>query len=207
MAVRTFLFDDLTAAVTVRTGLYISYRAKQGLLCIYDLTFTAAFRTGLRGLVPGFAPVPWQVVHSSFRFRSSSFSQPNTASSKVMRTAVLTLAPFIGPLFALSAAAAAEKISENITKDISHIAAVEIKAAESSGTSAALFKRSMSELIILSAFFRIAQYGICLGCLLKLSSLLPCLPGSYRDDIFLQAARYAFLMVASSAPLSTPRTS
>ena len=49
-------------------------------------------------LVPGLAPLPLHVVHSSFRVISSSFSQPNMASSKVMLTRALRFAPFMGPL-------------------------------------------------------------------------------------------------------------
>ena len=41
------------------------------------------------GLVPGFAPVPRQVLHSSFKVSSISFSTPKTASSKVILTLVL----------------------------------------------------------------------------------------------------------------------
>ena len=155
MAVRTFLFYDLTASVTVRTGLYISYRAKQGLLCIYDLTFTAAFRTSLRTgswfctcSMAGFTLILQIQIQLFFAseyclFKGNPYRCPDIGT-------------FHRSIVCTSAATASEKISENITKDISHIAAVEIKAAESSGTSAALFKRSMSELIILSAFFCIA---------------------------------------------------
>ncbi len=50
------------------------------------------------GLVPGFAPEPLQVLQVSFTFSSISFLQPNTASSKVMRTLVRRFAPFMGPL-------------------------------------------------------------------------------------------------------------
>ena len=53
------------------------------------------------GVLPGFAPFPPQVGQGSRRFRSICFSQPNTASSNVMLTAVLTLAPRIGPFEAL----------------------------------------------------------------------------------------------------------
>ena len=45
---RTFLFHDLTGTTTVRTRLYILYGSKEGLGCIYDLTFTAALWTCLR---------------------------------------------------------------------------------------------------------------------------------------------------------------
>ena len=45
----TFVLNNLTCSVTVRTSLYITHHSKHGLLCIYDLTFTVTFRTGCRG--------------------------------------------------------------------------------------------------------------------------------------------------------------
>ena len=57
-----------------------------------------------------------------------------------------------------------ENITENIPKDISHISAIEIKAAETAaitGTTA-LLKCSMAELVVLLTFLRIAQYAVSL---------------------------------------------
>lgn len=59
---------------------------------------------------------------------------------------------------------ATEKVSENIAKDISHISAVKIKAAETAAitSAAALLKCSMAELVVLLTFLRIAQYAVSL---------------------------------------------
>ena len=51
----------------------------------------------ISGLVPAFAPLPWQDGHSSFRLRDISFVQPFTAYSQVIFTDVLRFAPLIGP--------------------------------------------------------------------------------------------------------------
>lgn len=50
------------------------------------------------GLVPGAAPLPWQVSHCSTRSRVTSFSQPKAASSKVMLSPMRRLSPRWGPL-------------------------------------------------------------------------------------------------------------
>ena len=75
-----------------------------------------------------------------------------------MRTAALTLAPRIGPLYWLSAASsAAENVAEDITEDVSHIGSIEIEAAKSTGTAAcAALKGRMAKLVILSSLLRIA---------------------------------------------------
>ena len=54
----------------------------------YDQFGHAAFEGG----------IVWQVVHSSLRVISISFSQPKAASSKLMRTAARRFAPFMGPV-------------------------------------------------------------------------------------------------------------
>ena len=70
--------------------------------CCVNTTFPLPPHFGqVSGVVPGFAPVPWQVWHSSFNTISISFSHPKIASSNVMRTLVLKLEPFIGPSFVL----------------------------------------------------------------------------------------------------------
>ena len=46
--VRTFVFDDRSGAMAVRTGLYVLYRSKEGLGCVNHLSLTSASRTGLR---------------------------------------------------------------------------------------------------------------------------------------------------------------
>ena len=47
IAVRAFFFDHLALAAAVRTGLDILHLAKEGLLGVDNLTFTAALLTGL----------------------------------------------------------------------------------------------------------------------------------------------------------------
>ena len=47
VTVCTLLFDDLTCTATFRTCLNVSYSAKEGLLCIYNLSLTAALGTCL----------------------------------------------------------------------------------------------------------------------------------------------------------------
>ena len=47
-AVRTFVFDHFSGSMTVGTGLNILDRSEHGLLGIYYLTGSMAFRTGLR---------------------------------------------------------------------------------------------------------------------------------------------------------------
>jgi len=44
----TFIFNDLTCSMTVRTGLYITHHSKHGLLGKYYLTLSVTFRTGYR---------------------------------------------------------------------------------------------------------------------------------------------------------------
>ena len=47
-AIRTFIFDDLTCTMTIRTHLNVTNHAKHGLLGVNNLTFTITFRTGNR---------------------------------------------------------------------------------------------------------------------------------------------------------------
>ena len=54
-----------------------------------------------------------------------------------------------------AASAAAKEVSENISKNISEIGAAEIKAAKTAATGTTI-KGSVSELIILASFFRVA---------------------------------------------------
>ena len=136
-AVRTFFLDDLTGTAdspdrSARSEPYRTETAGYNTTCPLPPHFGQ-----VSGEVPGFAPVPWQVVHSSFRFSSISFSQPKIASSKVMRTLVRRLAPCIGPVAPpLLLSAAAKEIAENIAENIAHIRAAEIKAAEAACSAA-----------------------------------------------------------------------
>ena len=50
------------------------------------------------GLVPSFAPLPWQVLHVSMREKVISRSQPKAASSKLISISLTTFWPFAGPL-------------------------------------------------------------------------------------------------------------
>ena len=50
------------------------------------------------GLVPSFAPVPWQVLQVSMREKVISRSQPKAASSKLISISLTTFWPFAGPL-------------------------------------------------------------------------------------------------------------
>ena len=150
-AIRTFIPDNLTGTATIRTGLHVLNRTEQWTAGVYTIWPFPLHFGQVSGEVPGFAPVPWQVAHSSFRFISISFSQPKIASSKVMRTLVRTLAPCIGPFRpAAAASAAAEQIAENIAENIAHISATEIEAAKSARSACASVKGRMTKLIILS---------------------------------------------------------
>ena len=75
-AIRTFLFDDLTGAVAVRTSLYILNCSKEGLLRKDHLALCPPHFGQVTGEVPGFAPVPPHLGQGSLRTTSSSFSQP-----------------------------------------------------------------------------------------------------------------------------------
>ena len=48
MTIRTFLTNDLTRSMTVRTGLHILHHAKQRLLGIYHFPFSPALAAGFR---------------------------------------------------------------------------------------------------------------------------------------------------------------
>ena len=50
------------------------------------------------GDVPGFAPVPWQVAHSSSLVIIISFSTPENACSNVISICTFKSEPFLGPL-------------------------------------------------------------------------------------------------------------
>ena len=53
------------------------------------------------GFVPGFAPLPLQVVHFSFLFITNSFFIPEYASSKVISKSCLKSLPLLGPFLLL----------------------------------------------------------------------------------------------------------
>ena len=60
-----------------------------------------------------------------------------------------------------------KQISEDISENVSHIAAVEIKTTESASAACTAVKSRMAELIILTSLLRITQYAVGLRCLLK----------------------------------------
>ena len=60
-------------------------------------------------------------------------------------------------------------VGENITENIAHVCAAEIKASKASGPAGASVKGRMAKLVVLSSFFRIAEHAVCLGSLLELS--------------------------------------
>ena len=64
--------------------------------------------------------------------------------------------------------AASEQIAENITENVAHIRAVEVKAAEAARSASAVLKGGVAELVVLSSLIRIAEHGIGFGCLFKL---------------------------------------
>ena len=81
------------------------------------------------------------------------------AEDRLLKTdanACAKIRPLHGRIRAATAAtaeSASEKIAENITEDITHIAAVEIPA---SGSGSAVLKCRMTELVILTALLRVA---------------------------------------------------
>ena len=148
MAILTFIFNDLTCSATIRTCLYITDCSEERLLCKYDLTFTATFRTGCfaraRFCTCSVAGRTWilQIQLQFFIYTENSFFKcdPDACSD------ICTLHRSI----AGTSSAAAKHIAENITKDITEICTVKIKSAV-----AAAFKCRMTKLIILLFFLRI----------------------------------------------------
>ena len=68
---------------------------------------------------------------------------------------------FHRPVVGTSSATAAEQVAKNIAEDIPHIS-IEIESAETAGSAAcASIKGRMAELVVLTTFFRIAEYAIC----------------------------------------------
>ena len=167
MAVSTFIFNYLAGAVTVRTGLYIADRAKEGLLGKYHLALTAALGTG-NGLCTllGSRSVTGLTFFLYIQFYGLRCTEYRFFEGYVHTGTKIGALHGCIARPAASAGSAAEEITKYITENIAKICAVEIKAAEAAAT-CAVVKGCMAELVVLAPFLRITQYRICLRCFLK----------------------------------------
>ena len=79
---------------------------KKNMSCSVELVEDERYAPGLVpwqyvqvcGVVPSFAPVPWQVLQVSMREKVISRSQPKAASSKLISISLTTFWPLLGPL-------------------------------------------------------------------------------------------------------------
>ena len=107
------------------------------------------------GVVPGLAPLPPQVLQSSSRVISISFSIPKTASSKVRSRRYCRSAPRRGALRERVDAAPEAAKTKQIAKDIGKI---EIDSEIGSAAHAA--HAGMSKAVIGGALFLVREHGV-----------------------------------------------
>ena len=155
---RTFFFDNLSASAAVRTRLHVLNRAKQRLLGKYYLTFAAALRARFRicsrlcactvTRLTLILLVELDLLLTSGNRLLKSDADAGAQICSLHRTSGCS-----------ASSSAPKEIAEDVTEDITHIAAVKIEAVEStkSACSAALLKCRMAKLVVLSAFLRITQ--------------------------------------------------
>ena len=172
-----FLFDHFSCSAAFRTGLYVPDHAEHRLLGIYDLTFAMTFRTGYRPLCPALPLFrDRRYTHPSGQY-PSSFSQPKTASSKVLFTLAGDLLPSLGRYWRVSCFRR-QTDHRKYRRDIAHIRAVEVETAEAAGSASSVFKCSMAELVVLLSLFWIAEDSIRFRSLFKF-----CLCNFYHPDL------------------------
>ena len=152
--------------MTVRTGLNILYRTEKRLLCKYNLTFSAAFCTGHltgSGLTAGSLAFRAFILKCKLYlfftaehslFKGDPYCCPKVRSLSGSRS--------------VRSAPASKEVSEYITKHIREIHGAEISESAIASRSSGSVKGCMAKLIVLSAFIRVRQDGICLGGLFKL---------------------------------------
>ncbi len=166
-AVRALVLDDLSAAVAVRTCLYVLHCAEEGLLGVDNLALAAAFWTGLGGCTR-LGPCPVALRTGILEDNLNLLLAAKHSLLKCDADALADVHPLHGTLICPSSApASAEQIAENVSEDVTEISAAEIKSSEASGSAGAALKGSMAELVILTALLRIAQDRVGLRRLFK----------------------------------------
>ena len=138
-AIRTFLFDDLTGAVAVRTSLYILNCSKEGLLRKDHLAFAAAFWTGNRR-GPRFCSGAATLGAGIFKDNVQLFLAAKHCLFEGDPHALSDVHPLHRSLAGAASSPAAKQITENIAENVAEIRAAEIEPAESAGASGSSFK-------------------------------------------------------------------